>query len=52
MTLNDRQLGSGLRIRLSTFCGSSLQVLSHADYYPGQSQDKGEKTDHDFESEG
>jgi hypothetical protein len=52
MTLNDRQLGPGLGIRLSTSCGSGLQVLSHANYYPGQSQDKGEKTDHDLESEG
>ena len=51
MTLNDRQLDAGLGIRLSTSCGSGLQVLSHANYYPSQSQDKGEETDHDFESE-
>jgi hypothetical protein len=48
-TSDNRQLSSRLRVRLSMFCGSGLQVLGHTDYHRGQRQDEGEETDCDLD---
>jgi len=35
MAWDDLHLDAGLSVRMSTFCGSGLQVLSYSDYYCG-----------------